>query len=889
MLWTKLHIPQPKKNLVHRPYLFEKLNEGFNRKLILVSATAGYGKTTLLSDWIHRNKIPTVWYSVDQSDNDPGEFLTSIIKGIQTIHARTGKDAMEILNSPMSVSLEYVVGILMNDILTLKKEFILVFDDLHLISSEEVFRILNYIIEHKPRQLKIAILTRSDPPLSVARFRSQNELLEIRSEDLSFTQSDIAEFFNKKLRLGLNGKDLSLLEQKTEGWIAGLQLTAISLQGKENIPEFIQALAGDNRYIMDYLIEEVLNNLDHETREFLLRTSILEKLSASLCDKVLQENSSQLLLESLDKNNMFIVPLDNERKWFRYHHLFGVLLEQRLRIRNKEIIPDLHQKASLWFEENNMLIHAVEHSLKAGHTEKALQLVDGIVDHLWETSQYNVIHKFGSLLNEDDILINKKFGIIYAWVQAIKGELAESEKYLGKIEKELRDANPTDENRSLLGRVYETYNLVKVFSGDVETAFKYSELAIQHIPEEDIVWDSWAHISFGESNLLQFELQKAIQSFYTAREHAQKINNLYLGLISTSKIAYVLRLKGEYKEALSLCNNLLESFNANTSIEGYRIGLLSSILYSIIGYIAAEQGRIEEGIQNALKGYELSRGVLSLSFQTYSALLLAETYYKAGEFDKALVLIEELEIIINKNIAQWLYVLTNTLKCKLLILKNKDDQAKTILNKKAQTGKNHSFETFFYNVAIARYKITRQNHEEAFSLLRNLTLELKNRGATELLTEAELLTAKAFMLENENEKAIASVIKALTYTQNENLIRTYINEGAEIESLLKEIQQRKKVKSTEQLDSVSSDYIDVLIRAFEKEKRTASVVSEEGLSSRELDTLKLIAEDLTNQEIANALYISLATVKTHVRNILLKLEAKNRSEAVSIAREKQII
>ena len=300
-------------------------------------------------------------------------------------------------------------------------------------------------------------------------------------------------------------------------------------------------------------------------------------------------------------------------------------------------------------------------------------------------------------------------------------------------------------------------------------------------------------------------------------------------------------------------------------------------------------GRIEEGIQNSLKGYELSRGVMSLSFQAYNNLLLAETYYKAGEFDQALELLEKLEKTINKNIAQWLYVLSNALKCKLLLLKNEDDHAYTILDKKGDTGKNHSFETYFYDLAIARYNIARLKYEEAFALLGNLDTNLEKIGATELLAEVKLLTAKAFMLRNEKEEAMGAIIDALTHTYKEHFIGIYITEGEEIESLLKEIKHRKQLKSSEELDAVSGDYLDVLIRTFEKQKRTAGIVPEEALSARELDTLNLIAEDLTNQEIANELYISITTVKTHVRNILLKLEAKNRSEAVLKAREKQII
>ena len=889
MFLTKLHIPQPKKNTVHRFGLFEKLDEGLDRKLILVSATAGYGKTTLLCDWLSYCKVPATWFSIDESDNDPFEFLTILISGIQSIDSNIGHHSLELLKSRGTVTTDYIIELLINDILSVQTEFLVVLDDLHLITAREIFDILNLIIERKPDQLKIAILTRSDPPLNIARLRSQNELLEIRSADLSFSESDIAEFFNKKLRLGLTEKDISLLELKTEGWIAGLQLTAITLQGKQNVSEFIESIAGDNRYIMDYLIEEVLNNQDEETREFLLSTAILERLSGSLCDSLLQRSKSQLLLESLEKRNMFIVPLDNDRQWYRYHHLFGDLLKQRLMISNRERLPDLHDRASIWFEENQMHLYAIEHAIKAGRNEKALELMDGIVDQLWETSQYAVIYKFGRGLPESELYANKKIAIIYAWVLAIKGELPGAHKHLEKIEQDLQSEQPSAETRVLLGRVYETYNLLYVFAGDVDNAFRYSELAIKNIPEDDIIWDTWAHISFGESNLLRFDLQESIDSFWVAREHAQKVNNLYMYLISTSKIANILIVKGQYNKALKLCYELLETFNSDTTIEGYRIGLLSSILYSMIGYVLTEQGRINEGIELALKGYRLSRGVLSLSFQIYNELLLAETYYKAGEPDKAMAHIEELERIINVNIAQWVFVLANSLKCKLFILKNENEKAAFILNQNDEAVRNHAFETFFYNLAIARYRISQKAYEDALQLLHKLSSGLEEKGAMELLVEVELLKAKAYLSIDERDEAIRSVLTSLKYTQAEHFIQTYINEGEEIETLLKVIKDRKKIKSSEQLDAVSSEYLNDLIRRFETEKRTARVIAVETLSDREMDTLKLISEDLTNQDIANELYISITTVKTHVRNILLKLEARNRSEAVVKAKEKGII
>lgn len=889
MLLTKLHIPQPKKNHIHRFDLFEKLDEGLSRKLILVSATAGYGKTTLLCDWLNHSKVKAAWFSIDDSDNDPFEFLNILISGIQTIDQNIGHHSLELLKSPGTVTIEYIIEPLINDILKTETDFLLVLDDLHAITVKEIFDILTLIIDRKPDQFKMAISTRSDPPLNIARLRSQYELMEIRSADLSFTERDIAEYFNKKLRLGLTEKDINLLEQKTEGWIAGLQLTAITLQGRQNISEFIENIAGDNRYIMDYLIEEVLNYQEEETREFLLSTSILEKLSGSLCDSLLQRSNSQLLLESLDKRNMFIVPLDNERQWYRYHHLFGDLLKQRLLIRDKEHLPDLHARASLWFEDKQMFLDAIGHAIKAGRNEKALDLMDKIIDQLWETSQYAIIYKSCSLLPVSDLYKNKKIGIIYAWVLAIKGDLSNAQIHLEKIEQNLQNEQPTAEKKLLLGRIYETYNLLYVFSGDVENAFRYSELAINNIPEEDIIWDTWAHISYGESNLLRFELQKCMDSFWIAREHAQKVNNLYLYLISTSKIASILIIKGKYNEALKLCYKLLETFNSDTTVEGYRIGLLSSVVYSTIGYVLAEQGRIKEGIELALKGYRLSRGVLSLSFQIYNELLLAETYYKAMELDKAIAQIEELERIIDVNVAQWVFVLANSLKCTLYLLKNDNEKAEFILNQNDETVNTHAFETFFYNIALARYKISQNAYEDAIPILHKLADGLETKEAIELLVEVELLKAKAYMLRNERDEAVRSVLTSLKYTQAEHFIQTYITEGEEIETLLKEIKERKKVKSSELLDAVSNEYIHELLRRFETEKRPASIISEEKLSDREMDTLKLLSEDLTNQEIANELYISITTVKTHVRNILLKLEAKNRSEAVSIAREKQII
>jgi LuxR family transcriptional regulator, maltose regulon positive regulatory protein len=299
MLLTKLHIPSTGQNIVHRSGLFEKLNSGLNRKLILVSAPAGFGKTTVVSDWIIQNKIPTAWYSLDEADNDPVDFLRYFISGIQSIHSEFGENALRLLNSQNKPSGESLVNLLINEIFRINQDFLSVVDDFHLIKSNEVLKLVTYFLEHIPGNIHFVIMTRSDPALSVSRLRSQQQLVELRSSDLSFSADDISLLFNKKLKLGLSPEDVSALEKKTEGWIAGLQLTALSMQGREDTSGFIRDLKGDNRYIMDYLMEEVLKIQTDEIKEFLLQTSILEQMSAPLCDSLLNRNDSQLILETL--------------------------------------------------------------------------------------------------------------------------------------------------------------------------------------------------------------------------------------------------------------------------------------------------------------------------------------------------------------------------------------------------------------------------------------------------------------------------------------------------------------------------------------------------------------------------------------------------------------
>ena len=383
ILATKLYIPPPRPKVVLRPRLIERLNEGLSasRKLTLISAPAGFGKTTLVSEWVAGCERPVAWLSLDEGDNDPTRFLTYLVAALQTIAANIGAGALAVLQSPQPPPIESILTALLNEITAIPDNFVLVLDDYHLIDSKPVDEALTFLLEHLPPQMHLVITTREDPHLPLARLRARGQLTELRAADLRFTPSEAAEFLNQMMGLNLSAEDVAALEARTEGWIAGLQLAALSMQGHQDATSFIQSFTGSHHFVLDYLVEEVLQQQSESIQTFLLRTSILDRLCGPLCDAVL----GRLLplpgrkpWKYLERANLFIVPLDNERRWYRYHHLFGDLLRQRLG-KPKEF-AEFHLRASQWHEENGDLGAAFHHAIAAGDFVRAA----GLAEAAWQ-------------------------------------------------------------------------------------------------------------------------------------------------------------------------------------------------------------------------------------------------------------------------------------------------------------------------------------------------------------------------------------------------------------------------------------------------------------------------------------------------------------------------
>jgi len=619
MLLSKLHIPSPGKNIVHRPSLIDKLNTGLEKKLILVSAPAGFGKTTLLSDWIKNIRIPATWVSLDKRDNELSEFLRYLVAGFQTIDGELAKTASPLLKAPQQPEAESILSLVLNDVLNYKENMILILDDFHVIQSREIIEIMRFLIEHLPPNLHLVVSSRSDPPLAISRLRSQNELVELRSPDLSFTINDSFTFLNKKLKLDLSIEDIKLLEKKTEGWIAGLQLSALSMQGRQDQSEFVRKLMGNNRYIMDYLLEEVLDMQETHIKEFLVKTSILEQVCGDLADTIFETSDSQEILEILEKNNMFIIPLDTERNWYRYHHLFGDLLKQRLHKVDGDSLRTLHERASIWFADHNYISWAIEHAIESGNHERAMSLLDQTVEELWKNGFHATIMKFGAQLEEEAIKNNPEFCLYYAWILNSAGNHVEAEKVLTHAEKMALADLPN--SNTLLGKISVAFTYLLSSSRNTDRIFYYCEQARKYLKDDDPLWYSWSWLSYGVACVYTDKLEESGDAFEKAFEYGKKSANLYLMTTAVSRLVYGKMRHGKYKYAHEKCKELLSLFEDYGYGELAKKNWANSGLYSIYGYIHYMWNKLDDALTLAKRGYELSLKGNDIITQVFGTLL----------------------------------------------------------------------------------------------------------------------------------------------------------------------------------------------------------------------------------------------------------------------------
>jgi LuxR family maltose regulon positive regulatory protein len=895
VLLTKLHIPASGKNLIHRSSLFNKLNSGLNRKLILVSAPAGFGKTSLVSDWIHQNAISTAWFSIDHNDNELVDFLSYIITAIQGIQKDFGQSVLELLNSPNQTSPTSIVNLLINDAFNIKKDFYLVLDDFHLIDNIEIAKIVAYLVEHLPENVHLVIVTRSDPALSLARLRSQNQLIEIRSSDLSFSAKDIYELFNKKLKLKLSDEDINDLESKTEGWIAGLQLTALSIQDHEHTSDFIKNLKGDNRYIMDYLIEEVLKIQSDETKEFLLQTSILEQFSAPLCNELLNRNDSHITLEALEKNNMFIIPLDNERRWFRYHHLFADLLKQRLQFKGQDKIEELHDKACNWYEQNKMYNQAINHALEINNYEKGIQLLGEIAESLWKTGHHSAIIKYGDLIPDEIIKKNIEFSLYYSWILISWGKTQRAKPFLDNANtntKLIINSNDSSKKnikhyKKLLGKIAVAFALMYSNEMRSEEILGYYKIAMEHLTEDDPLWYGWAWYSKARAEMVWENTKQVTEALNIALEYAKKSRNLYLISLIAIRIAYTNQRMGFFKSAFKSCSDLLNYMKESGYAHIAKAEWTFAGVYSMMAMIQYIWADLEGAEQNAKIAYDLSKNEANLSHKLLALLVKASVLRGYGDASGALEVANELEHIIKQNKDfPFLIPAFVSLKIEILSELNEMDEVNDFIKeyglgiKEKKTDLNE-----FAYAAYAQFLLLQHQLNDAENMLAELYNLAEAGKRTERLVELKILYAILYKMRGNRKEAIDSLMEAMEFAVKENILINFVLNHKQIQELLHEVFKIQATKRT----NIPKHFIDNLKIAIKRKEKSKKSESEVELSTREIDILKLIAEGLNNQQIADKLFISLNTVKSHIKNIYLKLEVKSRTQAIAKANELGLI
>jgi LuxR family maltose regulon positive regulatory protein len=889
MLLTKLHIPPSGNNIVHRSALHEKLNSGLNRKLILVSAPAGFGKTTVVSDWIFENKIPSAWFSLDNGDNDPVDFLSYIISGIQSIHTTFGQGAIKLLNSPNRPSVESIASLLINEIFNINLNFLLVLDDFHLIKSDEVLKLVAYLLDHIPVNFHIVILTRSDPALSLSRLRSQHQLVELRSSDLSFSANDISILFNKKLKLGLSIEDVISLETKTEGWIAGLQLTALSMQGREDISGYIQDLKGDNRYIMDYLMEEVLNIQTDEIKEFLLQTSILEQMSAPLCNAVLSRNDSQMILEKLEKDNMFVIPLDEERNWYRYHHLFAELLRQRFQLRDKAAINKLHNKACEWFEHNNMNLLAIDHTLEINNYEKCVQLLGKVAEDMWQNGNHIAILKYGDMLPDEVIKTSIEFCLYYSWILISSGQIQKAEPFLKSAElntKKIIYSNLTESNiqyhKKLLGKISVAFAYLKSHEEHSGEIYDYCKTAMENLSDDDPLWYSWAWFSSGIAHFSNGSLLESSVSFNNAFEYSKKAGNIYLISTIAIRMAENEQQLGHYKSAFKKCSDLLIIMKDKGYSEIAKAEWSYAALFLIMGITELMWANLERGCENIKIAYDLSRKGKDIFLQICTLMVYTVLIRELDEVEAEKKSIELDNLMKQTGNHPFLTTMYIGWKIYSLIETGQIDRANITISEyglSLDNEKSHSNESEY--AAYVSLLLAQSKLDEAEFLLSEL-YALANEGKlVEKLIGLKVYYSILYKMRGNREKAVANLIEAMEMAADENLLYPFLIYRHQTMDILNEAFRVHATKKTN-IPGKFVDNLKLALNRWDNHKKTNAGLD---LSTREIDTLKLISSDLSNQEIADKLYISLNTVKTHLKNIYLKLEVGNRAKAVAKAKE----
>lgn len=897
ILKTKLYVPPRRPDVISRTRLLSRLDEGLRlqRKLTLVAAAAGFGKTTLVSDWIASGERRTGWLSLDAGDNDPVRCMTHLIAALQTIEPNVGREQQALLGSSPPVDAAGVVPGLINEIAETMPPFTLVLDDYHLIGEQSIHGVLIALLEHMPPTMHLVLLTRADPPLPLARLRVRDQLTELRAADLRFTPEEAARFLNERMGLALTPATIAALEARTEGWIAGLQLAALSLRGETEVASFVDSFAGSDRYVLDYLMEEVLARQSDTVQDFLLCTAILERLTGALCDAVTQRSDGRETLARLEENNLFVVPLDNRRDWYRYHGLFADLLRFRLQSERPQEICGLHLRASDWYAEHGFTAEAVHHALAAAAWERAADLLEAAVPVLVEGGGHirTLLEWYGQL-PPSILAARPTLNLYYAWLLADTSHFEAAEQRLRQLE--------ADDSRAvayLIPARAAIRSQMALSQGRTGEAVAQAEEALAQMPDEEpSLWRNMAVLSLMFGSYLSGDLRRARQALTQLPplgEHPSATQLLVGGLGGL-----VLATQGEHDAAAGHFRHILQ--HAALDDQGDRLHPQAGLAQIGLGQIYLAWNRLEEAaplIESGLRLSEQTQNVITLSQGHRVLLNLRWAQGDRAGFDAALQRVGTMEETFRSE-GLWLANAIEAYRRRLEAIAGRLDGLEAWLaahRAERPDGVDADAHEMAYGAQLQEMSFARvliavgEAHQrrgllaEAATVLRQLIALAERQALHNIQLRSWLYLARAAEGLGQRGEALAALERAVALAAPAGIVRQFLDEGEPVRQLLQALSERPDapVFTATLMDAFGTPSPSAPAGAREPQQANQQLV--EPLTERELDVLQLLAEGHTNGEIAAQLTVTVGTVKSHAKRIYGKLSVGNRTEAAARARE----
>jgi LuxR family maltose regulon positive regulatory protein len=896
---TKFHVPRA--GFVPRPRLLARLSQGIGSGLTVVCTPAGFGKTTMLGDWARRSRVPATWLSLDAADNDPARFWRYVAAALDRVRPGTDAPVTALLRGRQQPPLEAVATAVINELSVPGAGGVaLVLDDYHLVDAPPVHDSVTFLLDRLPPGLRLVLSSRADPPLPLARLRGRGQLAELRAADLRFTLAETAAFLREVTGLDLPAASVAALQERTEGWAAGVQLAALSLRGSADPDGFIATFAGSHRYVLDYLTEEVLASQPQQVLRFLLETSVLDRLCGPLCDAVTGRTGSQEMLEELDRANLFMVPLDEVRQWWRYHHLFADLLRARLRQKRPDKLPELHRAAAAWHEEHGLADDAIRHATAAGETGWATRLVERHVETLLRRSEAATLDRWLSALPAESIRARARLCLAQAVTALLGGRLEAVEPLLAGAERAFA-ASGDEPHEPSVGRALSVLANVPAsiahlraelarLRGDPARAVAYDQQALTHLGDDDWILRSMVSWNLAEAHWLRGELGEAERALAEVVAERVAAGEGYLAMRVCYDRGEVQRAQGRLDEVQRTYQRGLEvasEFGQRPPPAGMAYVGLAEVLY--------ERNELAAAHEHASQGVALCRHLAFTQPLATGHAMLARIRWAQGDEAGALEAIGQAERV---TLSPQVVALLNPVpswRVRLLLARGEVAAAARWAGERGLgAGDEPAYPREREYLALARVLLAEHAPGRALGLLDRLYAQAAAQQRTGSLIEVLALRALALADGGDLAAASASLAEALALAVPEGFIRVFADEGAPMARLVGRLAAAQRTGRVVFPAAVPQRYLERLMRAFQPPASAGAAPPATGdtevaglaesLSGRELEVLRLLAAGRSNQQIADELVVTLATVKKHVGHILGKLAAANRTQAVARAR-----